>query len=101
MSIWGIMPNMNVSEAANVKSTHKSVSNGLHNYNGPSFSESMSSVARSANMQIAHGSDAAALQLSRRKEETDEKLFSFLETEEEILEDSIGRIAKLLKDLQK
>ncbi len=97
MSIWGVLPNHS---EINVKSTAKSA-NSLHNYNGPSFSESMMDVARAAKMQIAGENGAASLAFSRNKEEEFDKPFSFLEAEEEILEDSIARIKKLFDQLKK
>lgn len=98
MNIWGVMPN--VGEVINVKSADKSTNN-LSNYKGPSFIESMRSVAQSANLQVADGSSSAMLNFNRSKEEKLEKLFSFTETEEEILDESLSRIKKLLKDLKK
>ncbi len=99
MSVWGVMPNINANEAASVKSAHKSVSSTQNN-SGPSFTESISNVARSANMQIAHGNDAASLHFTRKKEECFDEPFSFLEAEEEMLEDSVDRITQLLNDLK-
>ena len=92
------MPNF--SDAMSVKSTDKST-NSLSNYKGPSFAESMRGVAQSANLQVANGNSAASLNLNRQKEESIEKLFSFTDTEEEILDESLARIKKLLKKLAK
>lgn len=98
MNIWGVMPNF--SDAMNVKSADKST-NSPTNYKGPSFAESMRGVAQSANLQVADGNSSAMLNLNRSKEEKLEKLFSFTETEEEILDESLAKIKKLLKDLKK
>jgi len=86
-------------EISNVKSSNKSTAN-LNNYTGPSFGESMREIARSANMQIANGHTASLLQFSKQKEEFDEP-FSFLKAEEEIAEEYVGRIRKLLGKLNK
>jgi hypothetical protein len=97
MNIWGILPNQ--AEIAGVRSANKSTTN-LNNYAGPSFSESIKELAQSANMQIANGATAGELQFARQKEGFDEP-FSFKEAEEELAEEYIARIQKLLKDLNK
>ncbi len=98
MNIWGVNPNIN-SEAIGVKPAAKSPSNA--NYVGPSFAQSISEVARSANIQVAEGATNSALQFNRRKEEPAEKPFDFENAEEEVLEQYLSRIQKMLKDLQK
>jgi hypothetical protein len=98
MNISGILPNLG--EVMNVKSADKSVNN-LDNYHGPSFVESFRSVVQSANLQVADGNASAMLNLNRSKEEKLEKLFSFTESEEEILDESLVRIKKLLSELKK
>lgn len=97
MNIWGVVPNHN---EINVKSANKSA-NSLHNYDGPSFAESMAGVAKAARMQVAGESNAASLAFTRNKEELHDEPFSFLETEEEILEQSIAKIKKLFDQLKK
>ncbi|MFH1684201.1 MAG: hypothetical protein ABIA67_04895 [Candidatus Margulisiibacteriota bacterium] len=97
MNIWGVMPNIN-NEAINVKSANKSTTN--INYKGPSFAQSISEIARSANIQIAQGATASELSFNRQKEETG-KPFKFDEAEEEMLDDYIGRIKKMMDELRK
>ncbi|MBU0672805.1 MAG: hypothetical protein KJ732_07255 [Candidatus Margulisbacteria bacterium] len=96
MNIWGVMPNNN--EAINVKSANKSTTN--INYKGPSFAQSISEVARSVNIQVAQGATASELQFTRQKEGLD-KPFKFEDAEEEMLDDYIGRIKKMLGELKK
>ncbi|MDD5382123.1 MAG: hypothetical protein PHH60_00485 [Candidatus Margulisbacteria bacterium] len=98
MNIWGVMPNLN-NDVSGVKSSSKATTNA--NYNGPSFAESISDIARSANMQVAGGNNSNALQFNRRKEELVEEPFDFEEAEEEILDQHLARIRKMLKDLKK
>jgi hypothetical protein len=97
MSIWGVMPNIN--EAVNTKAGNKTSVN-LNNYNGPSFVESISDVAKAANIHVASGQTAASLAFTRQKEVYD-KPFSFEEAEEEMLEDHLTRIQELFEDLSK
>ena len=97
MNIYGAMPNIN-SDAMNVKSANKSVNNV--NHNGPSFAQSMGDIARSANITVAHGATASELQFKRQKEEFD-KPFNFEDVEEEILENYMTRIKKMMDELQK
>ena len=98
MNILSIIPNMG--EGMKIRSADKSVNN-LDNYQGPSFAESFRTVAQSANLQVADGNASAMLNLNRSKEEKLEKLFSFTESEEEILDESLARIKKLLGELKK
>jgi len=99
MNIWGVLPNY--SEAAGIKPGSSKAQAGQEQQGGPSFAQSFGQVARSVNMQIAHGGDAGCLQFNRKKEELPEDPFSFVEAQEEIVEDHISRIKQLLKDLKK
>jgi len=87
-------------EATKVKSSEKSAGS-ITDYHGPSFAESFRTVAQSANLQVADGNASAMLNLNRSKEEKLEKLFSFTESEEENLDESLARIKKLLGALKK
>ena len=97
MNIEGINPNANI-EAFNVKSAAKSTAD--INTNGPSFAQSISEVARQADLQVAQGATAANLQFTLKKESFD-PLFSFQEAEKEFLQEQIERINKLINDLKK
>jgi len=97
MNIWGIMPNTSA-EVTQVKSANKSTT--TVNQNGFSFSESLGQIARSANMQIAHGATASELQFMRKKEGFD-KPFNPEDVEEEMLENYMTRIKKMMDELQK
>jgi hypothetical protein len=96
MSIYGINPNN--SESQNIKSA---VKNSNANYSGPSFAQSISEVARSANLTVAEGATNSALQFNRRKETLIDEPYNFEQEEEEILEEYLKRIQKMMKDLQK
>jgi glutaredoxin 2 len=98
MNIYSVNPNIS-SEALSVKSTAKAPTDA--NYTGPSFAQSISEVARSANLQVAEGATNSALQFNRRKEEAADKPFDREQAEEEILEQYLTRIQKMLKELQK
>ncbi|MGB9612739.1 MAG: hypothetical protein ACPL4K_00965, partial [Candidatus Margulisiibacteriota bacterium] len=78
----------NFNEIANVRSTNKSASDQVSDH-GLSFVQSFRSVVQSANLQVADGGSSAMLNLNRNKEEKLEKLFSFTETEEEIIDESL------------
>ena len=93
MSISGVSPN--IGEMLTVRPADRSAAKS-NDYQGPSFAESLKGVAQSANIQVADGSAAAALNLRRGKEEKLEKLFSFSESEEELIDESLARIEKLL-----
>ena|SRR3989344_941101 len=93
MNIFGINPNS--AEIGNV--SHKPATS-TNNHAGPSFAESFRDIARSANIQIAGGNNAASLQLTRRKEESLEELFSYTKAEEELAENYLAKIKKLLKE---
>jgi hypothetical protein len=95
MNIQGVTPNFN-NEPVNQKSVQKSTTNPA----GPSFSQNFADVARQANVTIANGSTANQAQLSRQKEDFD-PLFSFCDAEEELLEESMAKITKLLDELKK
>ncbi|MEA3493219.1 MAG: hypothetical protein U9R38_02405 [Candidatus Margulisiibacteriota bacterium] len=97
MNIGSILPYNN---EINVKSTAKSV-NSVQNTNGANFAESIAGVAKAAKMQIAKESNAASLAFTRNKEELHSDPFSFLEAEEEIIEESIGKIKQLFDNLNK
>ena len=98
MNIWGVMPNISNDQA--VKPANRSGSSS-QTYNGPSFADSISQIAKSTNIQVADGSSAALLNLNKKKEEKLKKLFSFSEAEDEMIENCVDRINNLLKDLNK
>jgi hypothetical protein len=95
MNIYGINPNANIEAKPAIKPAANV------NYTGPSFAQSISEVARSANIQVAEGATNSALQFNRHKEELQEKPYNFKEEEEELLEEYLARVQKMLKDLQK
>ena len=95
MNICGPAPNL--SEVFSPKLTDKSAD--LSHYHGPSFAESIYQIARAAGIYVADGSSAANLSLRRDKSEKLDKLFSFTESEEEMLEDSLARIMQVLGEL--
>jgi hypothetical protein len=92
--------NINQNEIFSARSLDKTAKNSP-DYKGPTFSENMCRLAQVVNLQVADGSSTAGLNFKRQKEETLDKLFSFTETEEEILENSFLKITKLLKELKK
>jgi hypothetical protein len=96
----GITPNFNIGEMFGVKPTEKGSSSQNNSYTGPSFAENLSEIAKSAGIRVGSGNNAAAAGLQKQKEEKIEKLFSFGEAEEEQLDESLTRIAKLLKKLR-
>lgn len=98
MNIGNINPN--IGEMMGVKSANKPAAD-LTNYKGPSFAASLKGVAQSANIQVADGSAAAALNLQRHKEDKLDKLFSFTEVEEEQLDESLDKIKQLMAALKK
>ena len=98
MHISGAMPN--ISDMMGVRSTDRST-NATTDYKGPSFAESFRGVAQSANIQVADGNSAAAMNLQHNREEKLEKLFSFTEAEEEAMDESLARIKKMLAALKK
>jgi len=95
MNYLPIQP-INNNEALNVKSTQKSTIN-QNNYNGLSFSESLMEIGKAANMQVSSRASAAALDMTRQKEE-EIKPYNFLEEEEEMLDERIGKIEKMMQD---
>jgi len=96
MNISGINPANN--ELANIKSNNQQ--NSLTNNQGQNFMASLDEVRRSANLEISNGNAAGSLSFYRRKEEHVEP-FSFQDLEEELIDDHIARIQKMIKDLQK
>jgi hypothetical protein len=96
MQIWNIAPN-NV-ENFQAKAVSKAETSNV-NSSGISFAESIREVARSANMSVTSGSMAAGLNFKTQKEENLSRPFSFLEAEEEIIENSLAKIHKLLQEL--
>jgi hypothetical protein len=97
MNIYGINPNANIEP--NVKAAGKPAASV--NYNGPSFAQNISEIARAADLQVAQGATASELRLRRQKEGVAEKPFDLEEANEELLEDYIGRIKQMLDDLKK
>lgn len=97
MNIFGVMPN--IVKDLKVQSAQRSDNSNINT--GPSFTESFMSVAQAANIQVANGNGSSALNLNRQKEDQLEKLFSFSETEEEILDESLAKIKKMLGNLKK
>lgn len=97
MNIFGAIPNY--TEVSNVKSTNKSTTNG-NNYTGPSFGESIREIAKSAKMEVVNGSAASSLQLTRQKEGFD-KPFDFKKAEEELAEDYVGKLQKMMEKMKK
>ncbi|MBI5399644.1 hypothetical protein HZB07_03395 [Candidatus Saganbacteria bacterium] len=95
MNIQSVTPNQNIESLNN-----KTVKPAANNYQGASFSQSISDVARQANLGIAQGATTNQARLSRQKEDFDE-LFSFCAAEEELLEESFEKIAKLFDSLRK
>ena len=75
----------------------KSTSN---NFSEVSFKNALVDVARSANMTVASGATTSQLNLTRQKEEYD-KPFNFEDAEEELIEDYMGRIQKMMDELKK
>ena len=98
-SIWGILPGLNNNDVAGIKSTNKTNASS-NDYKGPNFAESLRDIAKAANVEVAKGYNAANLSLTRQKEMQD-KPFDFEEAGEELLEDYITRIKKMLKDMGK
>ena len=95
MNFLPIQPIAN--EALNVKSTQKSTTN-QNNYHGPSFSESFKELGKAVNLEVSSRASAAALDMTRQKEE-EIKPYNFLEEEEEMLDERIGKIEKMMQDL--
>ena len=95
MSIIGINPN--IAEVNGVKPASKATQS-LTNYTGPSFMESINSVAKAAQIHTAHGAGASALEIKKQKGVHDEP-YDFKDAEQEMLDDHIARITELLKDL--
>ncbi|MBN2058433.1 MAG: hypothetical protein JW782_06540 [Candidatus Saganbacteria bacterium] len=91
------MPNQNI-ELLNVKPAARSAAD--INYNGPSFAQSLGEIARSANIQVAQGATASELQFLRQKEGFD-KPFDFEDAEEEMLDNYISRIKKMVEEMKK
>lgn len=98
MNINGINPN--IGEIFGLKPADKANPTQNNSYNGASFASSLLDVAKQANIQVAGGNQAAASGLKKEKEETVSKLFSFIEAEEEQMEESLARIHKMLKELR-
>jgi len=96
-SIWGILPGLTNNDVSGVKSSNKT-NDSSNNYKGPNFVESLRDIAKAANIEVAKGYNAANLSLTRQKEMQDEP-FNFEEAGEELLEDYITRIKKMLKDM--
>lgn len=97
MNIWGVVPNPNT-DAVNVKSASKSTTN--INYKGPSFAQSMGEIAKSAQIQVAHGATASELEFKKEKGVL-EKPFDFEDAEEDLIDDYISRIKRMMEDLKK
>jgi hypothetical protein len=95
MNIWGITPNTQIEN----KGTNRSVTTGAES-SGAAFSQSMGEVVRAAQIEVAGGASSAGLDFWRCKEEKESK-FSFSNAEEELMEEYLIRIRKLLKQLQK
>ncbi len=99
MTISGINPNIGEISILNIKPENKAAK--AENYTGQSFNASFLEVARSARMQTASGNNAASLNLNNSKEEGLEELFSFVKAEDELAEDYLKKLNKLLNDLKK
>lgn len=93
-SLGGILPGFNNNDIAGVKSSNK-INASSNDSKGPNFAESLRDIARAARVEVAKGNNAAYLSLTRQKEEFDEP-FDFEEAGEELLEDYITRIKKML-----
>jgi hypothetical protein len=91
--------NPNISEIFTNRPAEKT-STGTNNYNGASFVESLKELTAGQLPQVAADSNAASLNLKRQKEDFD-KLFSFTQAEEEIAQEYITHINKLLNQLKK
>ena len=100
MAISGINPNIgDINSLNSVKPENKTAKS--ENYTGPSFNSSLLEVAKSARMQIASGNQSASLNLNNNKEEGVDELFSFVKAEEELADEYIQKLNKLLKELKK
>lgn len=86
-------------EALNVKSTQKSMTN-QNNYHGPSFSENLSEIGKAVNLQVSSRASAAALDMTRQKEDK-VKPYNFLEEEEEMLKERIDKIEEIMQVFQR
>jgi len=100
MAISGINPNIgDISSLNSIKPENKTAK--AESYSGTSFNSSFLEVAKSARMQVASGNHAASLNLNNNKEEGLEELFSYVKAEDELAEDYLKKLNKLLKDLKK
>ena len=91
--------NPNIGEIFNSRPADKPLS-GTNNYSGPSFAENLKKLATGGLPEVNPENNAASLDLKRQKEEFD-KLFSFTDAEEEIAQEYIAHINKLLNQLKK
>lgn len=94
MDISSVLPGYNSKEVA--PSSKPKVST-FADYRGPSF---METVARSAQIEITEGAGAALLQLKKDTEELYDEPFDFKAATEEMLDNYVVRIKKMLNELK-
>lgn len=92
--------NPNIGEIFTSRPTEKPSASSTNNYGGASFAESLKKLADGGLAEVSAENNAAALNLKRQKEEFD-KLFSFTQAEEEIAQEYVAHIKKLLNQLKK
>ncbi len=91
--------NPNIGQVSNNRPAEKP-SSSSNNYTGPAFSENLKKLATGGLPEVNPENNAASLDLKRQKEEFD-KLFSFTDAEEELAQEYIAQINKLLNQFKK
>ena len=94
MDISSVLPGYNSKEIA---PSSKSKVSTFADCRGPSF---METVARSAQIEITEGAGAALLQLKKDTEKMHDEPFDFKAETEEMLDDYVIRIKKMLSELK-